>query len=183
MGHRSKRWRTATLLRLIAEHKEDIDIAHAHILANDTSYKPNSTTHKTAKALAEQRRTARAKRINTARGAYAKPYDKNWQPAEPERKRPRKWVPPLRYAKSGYRYVAGDYVKLTPRATGITQIFGTNRQQARADAKALAVRQRTRRKAKQAGRERYERVKPINAEKLKALKADKHVERARRVLA
>lgn len=181
MGHQSKRWRTATLLRLIAEHKEDIDIAHAHILANDTSYKPNSTTHKTAKALAEQRRTARAKRINTARGAYAKPYDKNWQPAKSARTR--KWVPPLRYAKAGYRYVNGDYVKLTPRATGITQIFSTNRQQARADAKALAVGQRTRRKAKQAGRERYERAKPINAEKLKVLKADKHVERARRVLA
>lgn len=172
MGHRSKRHRAATALRLEAERREERAIKDYPVRLRTWA-----SDMEKVYVLAD----ARAKRVNAARGTYAKPYDSSWQPAKSKRKP--KWKSPLRYARAGYRYVNGDYVKLTPRATGITQIFSTNRQKARADAKALAVKQRARYKAKQAGRERYERVKPINAEKLKALKANKQVERTRHVLA
>jgi len=78
---------------------------------------------------------------------------------QPKPKRTVKWRQPLRYAKAGYRYVNGDYVKLTPKATGITHIFSTNRHQRRAGAKADALKYHTRRKAKALGRERYERAR------------------------
>jgi hypothetical protein len=86
-----------------------------------------------------------------------KPYDGSYQ--QPARKSQRKWRPPVRYARDGYRYICGEYVKLTPRATGVTHIFSTNRHERRAEAKALAIRNHARRKAKALGRERFERAR------------------------
>jgi hypothetical protein len=159
--------------------------------------------------VAEALRAERRQRINRARGVYAKPYDEADAKAmacatttqDPDRVRARKlkglvkWIngrPTLHYVKSGFTWVSGDYVKLVPRATGITQTFGTSRAQERADRHAAdhpgkgrpkrdGLRPRSARaKSKALAREQFERVKPINAARLGALKADRQAARLAR---
>lgn len=100
--------------------------------------------------------------------------------------------PTLHYVRDGYQWVNGEYVKVDPRGTGVTQTFSTNRAQERADRHAAdhpgkgrpkreGLRPRSARSvAKALAREQFERVKPINAARLKALKADRQAARLAR---
>lgn len=106
-----------------------------------------------------------------------------------------KWVggePTLSYARDGYAWVNGERVKVDPRGTGVTQSFSYSRAQEREDRhhqahpgkgrpKREGQRPRSERaKAKALARERYERVKPINEARLKALKQDRPAARLAR---
>lgn len=106
-----------------------------------------------------------------------------------------KWVggePTQSYARSGYAWLNGERVKVDPRASGVTQRFDYSRAQEREDSHHLAhpgkgrpkregQRPRSSRsRAKALAREQYERAKPINAQRLKALKADRQAARMAR---
>jgi hypothetical protein len=94
-----------------------------------------------------------------------------------------KWangVASVHYARDGYQWVNGKYIKVDPRGTGTTQTFSTNRHDERAEHAAYARKSKARHKAKMRARTQYEAVKPLALARLKALKADKQAARLAR---
>lgn len=100
--------------------------------------------------------------------------------------------PTLHYARDGYAWVNGRYVKVDPRGTGITQTFSNSRAQEREARhhqdhpgsglpKREGQRKRSERsRSKQRAREQFERASAIANARLKALKADRKAARLAR---
>jgi hypothetical protein len=94
-----------------------------------------------------------------------------------------KWVngqPTLSYARVGWQWVNGKHIKVDKRASGVTQQFSMNRHDERAERATERRKHGYRARQKARAREQYERVKPINAKRLAALKADQRAERMAR---